>query len=54
MTDIIMIKEIIKRGIDQMVEIEESNLMVEFRMYKTIEVDQGMNKTTGMTVGEEI
>ena len=31
MTDVIMIKEIIRIGIDQIVEIEESNLVVEIQ-----------------------
>ena len=43
-----------QNGIDQIVEIEKSNLVVEFSMDKIIEVDQGMNKTIGMTLGEEI
>ena len=54
MTNIIMIKETIRIGIDQIAEIEDSNLVVEFSADKIIEVDQGMNKTTGMTIGEEI
>ena len=54
MTNIIMIKETIRIDIDQTVEIEESNLVVEFSMDKIMEVDQGMNKTIGMTIGEEI
>ena len=48
-----MISEVIKIDIDQIVEIEEFNLVVELSMDK-IEVDQGMNKITGMIIGEEI
>ena len=47
-------KETIRIGIDQIGEVEESNLSVEFSTYKIIEVDQDMNKTIGMTIGEEI
>ena len=52
MTNVIMIKEMIKIGIDQIVEIEEFSLVVEFSMDK-VEVDLGMNKTIGMIVGQE-
>ena len=48
MTNVIMIKEIIRIGLDQIVEIRE------FSMGIITEVDQGMNKTIGMTIGEEI
>ena len=41
MTQVIMIEEIIKVGIDQTVEIEEFNLV------DKVEVDQGMNKIIG-------
>ena len=37
--NVIMIEEIIRIGIDQTGEIEESNLAVEFSMGKTTEVD---------------
>ena len=47
MTNEIMIKEIIRIGIDQVVETEE------FHMDKIIEVDRGMNKAIGMTLEEE-
>ena len=54
MTSIIMIKEIIRIGIDQMGEIGEFNLVVEFSMDRIIEKDQGVNKAIGTTLGEEI
>ena len=44
MTDMIMMEEIIKKGMDQIVEIGEFNLV------DKVEVDQGMNKI----IGEEI
>ena len=44
----------IRIGIDQIVEIEESTLVVEFSMDKSTEVGQGMDKAIGMTLGEEI
>ena len=44
----------IRIGIDQIAEIEEYNLAVEFCMDKAIEVDQGMDKIIGMTLGEQI
>ena len=49
-----MIKETIRIGIDQIAEIEESNLVVEYSRDKIREVDLGMNKTIGMAIGEEI
>ena len=52
MINIIMIEEIIKIGIDQISKIEEFSLVVEFSMDK-IEVDLGMNKITGMIIGED-
>ena len=39
---------------DQTVEIAESNLVVDFVMDKMAEVDQGMDKAIGITLGEEI
>ena len=44
----------VRTDIDQIVEIEESNLAVEFSMDKITEVDQGMDRVIGMTLGEEI
>ena len=44
----------IRTGIDQIMEIEESNLVVEFSMHKITEVGQGISKAIGMTLGEEI
>ena len=49
-----MIDKTIRKGIDQIAEIEESNLVVEFSTDKITKVDQCMNKTTGITIGEEI
>ena len=54
MTNIIMIREIIRIGIDQVVEIREFHLVVEFNMDKIIEVDQGMYISMGMTLEEEM
>ena len=54
MTNVVMIKEIIRIGIDQIVEIGEFNLVVEFNMDRIIEVDQGIDKAIGMTLEEEI
>ena len=44
----------VRIDIDQIVEIGESNLEVEFSMDKITEVDQGMDKVIGMTLEEEI
>ena len=52
MINIIKIEEIIKIGIDQIAEIEEFSLVVEFSMDK-MEVDLGMHKVTGIIIGEE-
>ena len=52
MINIIMIEEIIKIGMDQIVEMEEFSLVVEFSMDK-MEVDLGKNKITGMIIGKE-
>ena len=49
-----MTAEIIKIGIDQIVRIRDSNLVVEFNMDRNIEVDQDMDKAIGMMLGEEI
>ena len=49
MTSIIMIKEIIRIGIDQIAEIGEFNLVVEFNMDIIIEVEQGMDKVMNDT-----
>ena len=53
MKNVIMIKEIIRLGIAQIVEIGEFHLVVEVSMDKIIELDQGMNKAIGMTSEEE-
>ena len=52
--DIITIKGTIRIGIDQILEIGEPNLVEEFSMNKIIEVDQGINKLTGMMIREKI
>ena len=54
MTDVVTIKETIGIVIDQIAEIKESTLVVEFSTDRIIEVGQGMNKTIGMTIGDEI
>ena len=48
-----MIVEVMKLGSDQIVEIEKFNFVIEFKMDK-IEVDLGINKITGIIIGEEI
>ena len=53
MTNIIMIKETVRIGMDQIADKEESNLVVKFRMEKITEAGQGMNKAIGMTLDEE-
>ena len=47
-----MISMVIKIGKDQIVEIGEFSLVVEFNMDK-IEVDLDMNKITGMIMGRK-
>ena len=51
--DTIMISEVNKISIDQIAEIEDISLVVEFSMDKT-EADLDMTKITGMIIGEEI
>ena len=53
MTNIITIREIIRIGTDQVVEIEEFHLVVEFSKDKITEVDQGINKAIGMSLKRE-
>ena len=53
MTNVMMIKEIIRIGKDQVGEIGEFHLVVEFSMDKITEVYQGMNKAIGVTLEEE-
>ena len=53
MTNIITIREIIKIGIDQVVEIEEFHLVVESSVDKMIEIGQGMNRAIGTPLEEE-
>ena len=52
MTNIIMIREIIKIGIDQIVEIGEFHLVVEYSEDEIIETDQDMKRIIEMIVGE--
>ena len=51
---IIMIREMIKIHIGQIVEIGEYHSVVEYNMDRTIETDQGIIKTIEVTLGEEI
>ena len=44
----------IRIGIDQIAEIEEFNLVVEFSMDRIAEVDWVMDRGIGMTMEEEI
>ena len=53
MISAIVTKETIRTGTDQIVVIKEFHLVVEHNVDKIIEIDQGMNRITGMTVGEE-
>ena len=50
MTNVITIRKNIRIGIDQVVDIEEFHLVVEFSVVKILEVDQGMNKVIGTTL----
>ena len=45
-----MTKAIVRIGTGQIVEIEEYNLVVESSMDRIIEIHQGMDKATGMTL----
>ena len=54
MTDIIMIREIIKIGIGQIAQIEKFHLAVEYSMDKILETGQGISRTIGMTLEKEI
>ena len=49
-----MTDAIIRIGTGQIVEIEEYNLVAESNMDRIIEVDHGMDKAIGMTLGEKI
>ena len=46
-------QKIIRIGKDQVVEIGEFHLVVEFGVDNIIEVDQGINRAIGMTLEEE-
>ena len=48
-----MTKETIRTGIDEKVEIENFHLVVEYSVDEITEIDQGMNRIIGMTLGEE-
>ena len=52
MTDIIMIRIIIKIGMDQIAEIVEFHLAVECSMDKIIRTDRGINTIIEMILGE--
>ena len=54
MIDIIMIREIIRIGIDQIVKIEEFHLVVEFSVDKIIRITQDINIVIGTILEEEI
>ena len=51
MTDV---TEMIKIDIDKIVEIEEYCLVVKYNVDKTINIGQGMIRTIGMTLEEEM
>ena len=53
MTNIIMIRETIRIGLDEIAEMGEFHLVVGYIVDKIIETDQGMNRIIGMTLGEE-
>ena len=50
----IMVKEVIKIDIEQIVEIKELSLVVEYNMDKIIEIVLGLIRTIGMILEEEI
>ena len=50
----IMVREIIKIHIGQIVEIEEYCSVVEYNMDRIIEMDQGIIRTIGVNLEEEI
>ena len=50
----IMVKEVIKIHIEQIVEIEELSLVVEYNMDKIIEITLGSIRTIGIMLEEEI
>ena len=50
MKNVITIREI---GMDQILEIEEFHLVVEYSVDKIIETDKGMNRIIGITLKEE-
>ena len=54
MTDVIMTRETIRIGLDQIAKIGEFHFVVGYSVEKTIETDQGMNRIIGMTLREEI
>ena len=54
MIGVIMVKGLIKIDIDQIVEIEEYCLVVEYSMDRIIEIALGIIRTIGMILGEEI
>ena len=54
MVDVIMIREIIRIGIDQIVEIWEFNLVVDCNVDEIIRIDPSMNRIIEMTSEEVI
>ena len=54
MTDVIMTRETIKIGLDQIAEIGEFHLVVGYSVDKIIVTDQDMKRIIEMTLGEEI
>ena len=46
--------EIIQIDIDQIVEIREFHLVVEYNVDKITQIGEGINRTTGMTLEEVI
>ena len=54
MIDAIVVKEIIKIDRDQIVEIEELSLVVEYNIDKFTEITLGIIRTKRMILGEEI
>ena len=54
MIDTIMVKEIIKIDIDQIVEIGEFHLVVKYNKDKIKEIDHGMITIIGMILEEKI
>ena len=54
MTEVVIIRETIRIGLDQIAEMGEFSFVVGDNMDKIIATDQGMNLIIEMTSGEEI